>query len=57
MSVERYRVLLARLLEERQRQGGVLSEDTESHFVTELDDCWWSLTRVEQDVILKETAP
>jgi hypothetical protein len=50
----RYRILLARLLFEREAAGGDLPEDDESRFVAHLDEIWWQLDPAEQALIDQE---
>jgi len=50
----RYRILLARLLFEREAAGGDLAEDEESRFVAHLDEIWWQLDPSEQALIDQE---
>jgi len=58
--IARYRILLARLLFEREAAGGELAEDEESRFVALLDEVWWQLDPAEQALIdheLSESKP
>jgi hypothetical protein len=49
--IGRYRILLARLLFEREAAGGEFAEDEESRFVALLDEIWWQLDPTEQELI------
>ncbi|HEX7477299.1 MAG TPA: hypothetical protein VF331_05795 [Polyangiales bacterium] len=48
-AAKRYSELLTKLLVDRELAGGSLPEEIESHYVEELDRCWWAMTSAEQD--------
>jgi hypothetical protein len=53
---QQYRELLYRLLLERELAGGVLPEEDESEYVSQLDQLWWEMTPEEQNQIERELA-
>ena len=52
--LNRYRILMSRLLFERAAAGGELREDEESSYVALLDEVWWQLSSSEQDQVEKD---